>query len=254
MKLRSGRGVVVLSLSIGICLSIGAQTIYGKSPSDSADKRYKTALEILAGVPGITNFAATEFIGIRESNPELDTKEKIEARVKEGIKILDNILEEGYEPKGVYYILGAAYARLLDRERAIKYFEKSIEQEPERETTYVNLLFHLWDKNDSERAFALLENYKKTFRQKQYEYHFFRAATYQRAEDYQKAILEAEQAIKIKPNSAEARFALGAAYLYANDPEEADKQFSLAVEIDPEIQNQVISFKKSFESKKKKMS
>jgi len=224
------------------------------SDNDSLQKRYKEALEILASVPGITNFVASEFLGgIRPANHALHTQVEIESEVKKGIKILNKIVSEGKEPDGIYLILGSAYTRILDLKNSIYFYEMSIKKEPARELAYINLLGVLWDGGDYKKALELIEQYKMRFPSKQYEYHFFKGVTHQRDMDYRKAIDEFMNALQVKPDSAETRVALGTAYLYNQEFERAEQQFNLAIHARPELKAQVEQNKtdwKLFEEKK----
>jgi len=160
---------------------------------------------------GETEIAESTYRKAYELNPNLDRDENcIEAfkkgselikngQYKEGIEILENLVEVDERFWEAYLFLGLGYRQLEESDAAIMHFTKVLSINPHHAGTHNEL-----------------------------------AVFYMEKKNYEKSLAHAKEAHTIEPEESGFLCNLGLAYLYTGDLEEAEKKFISAKWISPE--------------------
>jgi len=131
-----------------------------------------------------------------------------------------------------YLCIGAAYCQLEQPKKAIKYLEKVIKLDPNLGLAYHTLGSAYCQLRQDKKAITYLEKAIELNLNFAGDYYNLGSAYYG-LRQYEKAITYFEKAIKLDPNCAESYNALGVAYNKLRQPQKAITYFEKAIEVNP---------------------
>jgi len=153
------------------------------------------------------------------------------------IKILEEI--ESILPSKYYisFYTGMIYMKLGDMDNAIKYFERSLELEPDQQdmpTIYSYLAYCLKEQEKYKEAIDLLDKAEQ-YDAERTDIHNLKGFCYFKLGDYKKAISCFERVIQIDPGSAIDYANIGVNYERLGEREKAIEYYTISLELDPSI-------------------
>lgn len=132
----------------------------------------------------------------------------------------------------IYYSIANTYYKLERFEKAVKYYEKALDIEPGYTQAAENLSFAYVRMGEPDKGILTLR--KTNADEGSYRAHYIWGVLFNDAGRYQESADELRQAVKIQPDSMQAREELGKVLMKLRKPEEAIELYDDTLRIDPD--------------------
>lgn len=168
--------------------------------------------------------------------PALTPEEKISALKKEDLELAERLMRDFPNSINPIMLMGNLWERHGDANKALEYFNKVLEQDPERPDVYKSIGWFYMNKEQYEQAIEYWQKALKIDPNITGVHHDIALALMGQNKQSQ-AIGELEKDIQISPRSSSSYFLLGQLYLQQNQYEKAKKNYEKAIEIKPNYPN-----------------
>ena len=171
-----------------------------------------------------------------QEKSELTPEQKIAALKKEELELTEKLVKDFPNSTNPVMLMGNLWERHGDATKALEYFNKVLEKDPERPDVYKSIGWFYINKEQYEQAIQ--------YWQKALEIdpntpgmHYNIALALMGQNKQMEAIEELEKDIQISPNSASSYFLLGQLYFRQKEYEKARNNYEKAIEIEPNYTN-----------------
>jgi tetratricopeptide (TPR) repeat protein len=167
---------------------------------------------------------------------ELTPEQKIAALKKEELELVETLKKDFPNSINPVMLMGNLWERHGDATRALEYFNKVLEKNPERPDVYKSIGWFYMNKEQYEQA---IEYWQKALEidPNTPGIHYNIALALMGQNKQEQAIEELEKGIRIFPGSGSSYFLLGQLYLQQKEYEKAGKSYEKAIEIEPNNTN-----------------
>jgi superkiller protein 3 len=168
--------------------------------------------------------------------PALTPEQEITALKKEELELSERLMKDFPDSVNAIMLMGNLWERYGDATKALEYFKKVLERDPNRPDVYKGIGWFFMHKEQYEQA---IENWQKALEIDPNipDMHNNIALALMGQKKQNQAIEELEKDIKISPRSSFSYFLLGQLYLQQNEYEKAGKYYEKAIEIQPSYTN-----------------
>ena len=171
-----------------------------------------------------------------QERSELTPEQKIAALKKEELELAGKLMKDFPDSTNSIMLMGNLWERHGDATRALEYFNKVLEKDPERPDVYKSIGWFYMNKEQYGQAIGYwqkaLEIDPKTPGM-----HYNIALALMGQNKQMEAIEELEKDIQISPRSSSSYFLLGQLYLRQKEYEKAGNNYEKAIEIEPNYTN-----------------
>jgi len=171
-----------------------------------------------------------------QEKSELTPEQKIAALKKEELELAETLMKDFPNSINPIMLMGNLWERHGDATRALEYFDKVLEQDPERPDVYKSIGWFYMNKEQYEQA---IEYWQKALEidPNTPGMHYNIALALMGQNKQSQAIEELEKDIQISPGSSSSHFLLGQLYLQQKEYEKARNNYEKAIEIEPNYTN-----------------
>jgi len=168
--------------------------------------------------------------------PGLTPEQKISALKKEELELVERLIKDFHDSTNPIMLMGNLWERHGDATKALEYFNKVLEQDPERPDVYKSIGWFYMNKGQYEQAISYWQKALEIDPNIPGVHHDIALALMGQNRQSQ-AIGELEKDIQITPRSSSSYFLLGQLYLRQNEYEKARNNYEKAIEIKPNYPN-----------------
>jgi tetratricopeptide (TPR) repeat protein len=167
---------------------------------------------------------------------ELTPEQEIAELKKEELELAETLMKDFPNNINPIMLMGNLWERHGDATRALEYFNKVLEKDPERPDVYKSIGWFHMNKEQYEQA---IESWQKALQidPNTPGMHYNIALALMGQNKQNQAIEELEKDIQISPGSASSHFLLGQLYLQQKEYEKAGNNYEKAIEIEPSHTN-----------------
>jgi superkiller protein 3 len=167
---------------------------------------------------------------------ELTPEQKIAALKMEELELAQTLMKDFPNNINPIMLMGNLWERHGDATKALEYFNKVLQQDPERPDVYKSIGWFHMNKEQYEQA---IEYWQKALQidPNTPGIHYNIALALMGQNKQNRAIEELEKDIRISPGSASSHFLLGQLYLRQKEYEKAGNSYEKAIEIEPNFTN-----------------
>ena len=169
----------------------------------------------------------------KAATAELTQEEQVAALRKEEMELAGQVLTEFPESDGSCMLMGDLYARHGDSTEAVKFWEKSLEIDPEQFDAWRNMGQIALEKEQFDQAVKLLRKALE-IRPNAADLRSDIAKALMDSGRYAEAITELQQEIKVFPSSFTAHFQLAEAYRQQKEYDKAIQHYEQTIRLEPE--------------------
>jgi len=167
---------------------------------------------------------------------ELTPEQKISELKKEELELAETLMKDFPNSINAIMLMGNIWERHGDATKALEYFNKVLERDPERPDVYKSMGWFYMNKGQYEQAIDYWQKALEIDPNTPGVHHNIALALMgQNKQD--KAIEELEKNIRISPGSSSSHFLLGQLYLRQKEYDKARNNYEKAIEIDPYYTN-----------------
>jgi superkiller protein 3 len=172
----------------------------------------------------------------KSTDPAAKSEQEIAALKKEELELAETLMKDFPDSVNAIMLMGNLWERHGDATKAMEYFNKVLEQDPNRPDVYKGIGWFFMNKEQYEQA---IEYWQKALEIDPNipDLHNNIALAVMGQNKQNEAIEELEKDIKISPRSSFSYFLLGQLYLQQNEYEKAGKNYEKAIEIQPNYTN-----------------
>ncbi|MBN2592806.1 MAG: tetratricopeptide repeat protein [Sedimentisphaerales bacterium] len=167
---------------------------------------------------------------------ELTPEQKIAALKKEELELAENLVKDFPNSTNPVMLMGNLWERHGDATRALEYFNKVLEKDPERPDVYKSIGWFYMNKEQYEQAIDYWQKALEIDPNTPGVHHNIALALMGQNKQSQ-AVGELEKDIQISPGSASSHFLLGQLYLRQKEYEKAGDNYEKAIENEPNYTN-----------------
>ncbi|MFC1792745.1 tetratricopeptide repeat protein [Planctomycetota bacterium] len=170
------------------------------------------------------------------TGPVLKPEQEIAALKKEELQLAERLMKDFPNSINPIMLMGNLWERHGDATRAMEYFNKVLEQDPERPDVYKSIGWFFMNKEQYEQAIGYWQKALQIDPNIPGMHHNIALALMGQNKQSQ-AIGELEKDIRISPRSSSSYFLLGQLYLRQKEYEKAGNNYEKAIEIKPNYPN-----------------
>lgn len=221
--------VLILLVSILISYFLVAQ-----DKPDDAKQLFETSISLLRQTGGIASLdPPSGDLLDRTPSPSLNAND-ISRILDEVIANLEIVAKIDPSIKEVYYYIGIAYIKKMNRDSAISYFYKAIELEPDREESYFILSSLLLDANQYQKALHIALKLSNRFPESKIVNWSLTGQIYLHMGEFEKALDAGLKIIESDHSRLEGRILVVSSYYCMGNKKIFEEQLKL-LELDPRI-------------------
>ncbi|MDR1896449.1 MAG: tetratricopeptide repeat protein [Prevotellaceae bacterium] len=153
---------------------------------------------------------------------------------KEALFFLHQFIDKGVTNAGIFYLTACCYENMQDLEKAELYYEKSLDEDPFDEKTWVNLGILCMNNNKLHKSLEAFE-FAITINENNYSAILCKANVFIKLGKYAEAIETMLYLTNQFPENANISYCFGVCYEHMGDTREAEKYYLRAIELDPQM-------------------
>ncbi len=170
------------------------------------------------------------------TGPALKPEQEITVLKKEELELAERLMKDFPDSINAIIHMGNLWERHGDATKALEYFDKALEQDPERPDVYKSIGWFFMNKEQYEQAIGYWQKALQIDPNTPGVHHDIALALMGQNKQSQ-AIGELEKDIQISPRSSLSYFLLGQLYLRQKEHEKARNYYEKAIEIEPNHTN-----------------
>lgn len=201
---------------------------------------FSKAVSILVKIGGIGAFEAPRELGtFVQAEASYLTPQERKNMAENAVKYLKKAIELNESLEGGHHFLGVAYLLADEPDKATVEFRIAVNEDLQRKTSYVYLCSLLWNAHKFEEVNRLLKKFSKEFPEEKIKFYLLQGTTYYKQGKYKKAVVIANNLIKLDDTSIAGLYLLASAYFLSGDGKRAEHYFGRIVELNPQSRKEV---------------